>query len=150
VQLKGTINHVALSVSDLDDAMRFFGPFLAALGYAVGEPMPYGESRFTVNVHDAHGTAVNVWQATSIHTFEPYEPGLHHLAFNVDSKSEVDRVHRLAQNLGATVLDGPGEFPFARQGYYAVHLLGPDRIKLEVVYMSGLSAAISDGRAGAA
>jgi hypothetical protein len=48
------------------------------------------------------------------------------------------------------VLDGPGEFPFSHQGYYAVYFLGPDNIKFEVVHMAGLKAAISKGNASAA
>jgi catechol 2,3-dioxygenase-like lactoylglutathione lyase family enzyme len=150
MELQGTINHVALAVSDLDAAMRFFSPLLVALGYTVGEPMPYKGSRLTVNVHEAHGTAINIWQGTKAHAFDSYEPGLHHLAFNVSSKSAVDEIHQLAVNTGATVLDGPGEFPFSHQGYYAVYFLGPDDIKIEVVHMAGLAAAIAKGNASAA
>lgn len=150
MELHGTINHVALAVSDLDAAMSFFSPFLEALGYTVGEPMPYKGSRLAVNVHEVHGTAVNIWQATKVHAFDSYEPGLHHLAFNASSKSAVDEIHQLAVNAGATVLDGPGEFPFSHQGYYAVYFLGPDDIKIEVVHMAGLSAAIAEGNASAA
>ncbi|HPG25453.1 MAG: VOC family protein [Spirochaetaceae bacterium] len=148
--LHGTINHVALTVSDLDEAMRFYAPFLQALGYTTSEPMPYQGSRFTVNVHETHGTAINVWQATKAHAFDPYEPGLHHLAFNVSSKSAVDAIHDLARELGAEILDGPAEFPFAHQGYYAVYLLGPDDVKIEVVHMAGLASAIERGRASEA
>ncbi len=148
--LNGTINHVALAVSDLDEAMRFYSPFLAKMGYTISEPMPYKGSRLTVNVHEAHGTAVNVWQATKAHDFDVYEPGLHHLAFNVSSKSAVNELHELAQELDAEILDGPAEFPFAHQGYYAVYLLGPDGVKIEVVYMAGLSEAIAQGKASAA
>lgn len=146
----GTINHVALSVSDLDEAMRFYSSLLGALGYTIGDPMPYGESRLTVNVHEGHGTAVNIWQATKPHTFDSYEPGLHHLAFNAASKSAVDDIHQLAVHLGAEILDGPGEFPFSHHGYYAVYFLGPDGIKIEVVHMPGLETAISKGNASAA
>jgi len=148
--LQGTINHVALAVSDLDRAMQFYSPFLEALGYTVGEPMSYGNARLTVNVHEAHGTAINIWQATKIHAFDSYEPGLHHLAFNVSSTAAVDDIHKLAVRLGARILDGPGDFPFSHQGYYAVYFLGPDNVKIEVVHMLGLEAAISEGKASAA
>lgn len=147
MKLHGTISHVAITVSDLDQAMRFFSPLLEALGYTVGDPMPYGESLVTVNINDVHGTAINIWQAKHSHAFESYEPGLHHLAFNVSSKSEVDRIHNIAAEAGARVLDGPGEFPYSHKGYYAVYFLGPDDIKFEVVYMAGLRAAIAKGNA---
>lgn len=147
MELHGTINHVALTVSSLDDAMRFYSPLLEALGYTIGEPMQYKDSRLTVNVHEQHGTAINIWQATKDHPFEMYEPGLHHLAFNVSSKSAVDDIHGIVVALGAEVLDGPGEFPYSHQGYYAVYFLGPDGVKLEIVHMPGLAAAVSEGKA---
>jgi catechol 2,3-dioxygenase-like lactoylglutathione lyase family enzyme len=150
VELQGTINHLALTVSDLDAAMEFLSPLLEALGYTVGKPMQYKDSRLAVNVHEAHGTAINIWQAKKTHAFDSYEPGLHHLAFNVTSETAVDDIHQLAVNCGATILDGPGEFPFAHRGYYAVYFLGPDHIKIEVVYMSGLENAIAEGNASAA
>jgi catechol 2,3-dioxygenase-like lactoylglutathione lyase family enzyme len=150
VNLQGTINHVALAASDLDQAMQFYSPLLEALGYTVGQVMPCGESRLTVNVNEAHGTAINIWQATKEHKFDTYEPGLHHLAFNVSSSLEVDRIHKLAVDVGAEVLDGPGEFPFAHHGYYAVYFLGPDGIKIEVVHMPALEVAISKGNASTA
>jgi catechol 2,3-dioxygenase-like lactoylglutathione lyase family enzyme len=150
MNLHGTVNHIALAVSDLDQAMDFFSPLLEALGYTVGLPIPYGDSRLTVNVNDSHSTAINIWQANVSHPFDTYEPGLHHLAFNVSSKSEVNRIHHLVVQAGAKVLDGPGEFPFSHQGYYAVYFLGPDDIKVEVVHMAGLADAISEGNASAA
>jgi len=130
--------------------MKFYSPFLEALGYTVGQPGPYGNSRLAVNIHEAHGTAINIWQATKTHTFDSYEPGLHHLALNVSSKAEVDAIHQLVADSGAEILDGPAEFPFAHHGYYAVYFLGPDGVKIEVVYMPGLAAAILEGNASAA
>jgi predicted enzyme related to lactoylglutathione lyase len=35
--LRGSINHVSITVSDLTAAMRFFKPFLEFLGYNLGQ-----------------------------------------------------------------------------------------------------------------
>ena len=91
-----------------------------------------------MNINEANGTAVNLWQAKpglADHPFELYAPGLHHVAFNVERHEQVDTLCELARRLGAEILDGPGEFPFAPGGYYAVYFRGPDRLKLEVVHM---------------
>jgi glyoxylase I family protein len=138
--LHGSINHVSITVSDLAGAMEFFGPFLRFLGYAVGPIAhdPRSDHDLTVNINEANGTAFNIWQAEPTlagHPFEVYEPGLHHVAFNVERHEQVDEVHRLVRELGAEVLDGPGEFPFGLGGYYAVYFRGPDRLKFEVVHM---------------
>ncbi|HTO68993.1 MAG TPA: VOC family protein [Myxococcota bacterium] len=138
--LHGSINHVSITVSDLPDAMAFFGPLLRFLGYTVG-PI-FHDSRtnhdLTVNINEGNGTAFNVWQAEPAHAshpFEVYEPGLHHMAWNVERHEQVDGVLQLVRELGGEILDGPGEFPFGPGGYYAVYFRGPDRLKFEVVHM---------------
>jgi predicted enzyme related to lactoylglutathione lyase len=51
MQLHGTINHVALTVSNLDEAMRFFQPFFEFFGYTVSDPGPYAGTRLCVSVN---------------------------------------------------------------------------------------------------
>ncbi len=119
--LHGSINHVSITVSDLPAAMEFFGPFLEFLGYTVGSIDHYGpaDTELTVNVNAANATAVNIWRARpdlANHPFEVYEPGLHHVAFNVERHEQVDAAHALVVRLAGHVLDGPGEFPFAGGG----------------------------------
>jgi catechol 2,3-dioxygenase-like lactoylglutathione lyase family enzyme len=138
--LHGSINHVSITVSDLATAMRFFGPLLEFLGYMVGEIFhdERSDHDLTVNINQANGTAFNVWQAEPAlagHPFAVYEPGLHHVAFNVERHEQVDALCQLVRNLGAEILDGPGEFPFGPGGYYAFYFRGPDGLKLEVVHM---------------
>lgn len=77
------------------------------------------------------------------HPFEVYEPGLHHVAFNASSSSSVDEAATLVQRLGGEIEDGPGEFPFAHSGYYAVYFLSPDRLKFEIVHVPELEDAFS-------
>ena len=138
--LRGSINHISIAVSDLPAAMRFLGPLLEFLGYTVGTVMhdPRSGHDLTVNLNASNGTAFNVWQAEpefAGHPFEVYEPGLHHVAFNVERHAQVDEACALVRELGGEILDGPGEFPFADGGYYAVYFRGPDRLKFEIVHM---------------
>ena len=135
--LHGSINHVSITVSDLAEAMKFFGPMLKFLGYTVGGIFDDNRigGRLTVNINESNGTAFNIWQAKMEHPFEVYEPGLHHVAFNVQRHEQVDAAFELVRSLGAEILDGPGEFPFGPGGYYAVYFLGPDRLKFEIVHM---------------
>jgi catechol 2,3-dioxygenase-like lactoylglutathione lyase family enzyme len=134
----GSINHVAIAVSDLAAAMAFFRPFLEFFGFTVHGPMPYADTLLTVNVNDSNGIGINIWEAKEPHPFRVYEPGLHHLAINAGSPEQVDEAHELVRQHGFEVLDGPGEFPFAEGGYYAFYFLGPDDLKFEVVHMPEL------------
>ena len=140
VVLQGSINHISITVSDLRGALAFFTPLLEFLGYTsegIIRDTSSGQE-LVVHLNMANGTAVNIWQARTEladQPFEIYAPGLHHLAFNVEKHEGVDQVHDLVKSLGATILDGPGEFPFGPGGYYAVYFLGPDDLKIEVVHM---------------
>lgn len=138
--LQGSINHVSITVSDLPEAMKFFGPLLKFLGYTIGEIFQDTRTggRLTFNINESNGTAFNIWEAKGTlkeHAFEVYEPGLHHVAFNVQRHEQVDEALALVRSLGAEILDGPGEFPFGPGGYYALYFLGPDRMKFEIVHM---------------
>ncbi len=134
--LHGSINHVSITVSDLPEAMKFFGPLLKFLGYTVGAVQrSRAGGDLTFNINQSNGTAFNIWQAKLDHPFEVYEPGLHHVAFNVQRHEQVDELCALVRSLGAEILDGPGEFPFGPGGYYAFYFLGPDRLKFEIVHM---------------
>lgn len=139
--LLGSLNHVSITVRDLDAAMSFFGPFLGFLGFELLEALrdPNGQ-RLCVNVNRHNGAVLNVWEAKrelAAHPFEVYEVGLHHIAFNTDTRQQVDEACALVRRLGARVLDGPGEFPYDPLGWYAVYFLGPDGLKFEVVHQPG-------------
>ena len=143
--LHGSINHVSITVSDLTKAMAFFGPLLRFLGYEVSSIMHDERTHhdLTVNLNERNGIAFNIWQAEprlARHPFEVYEPGLHHVAFNVERHEQVDEALALVRELGGEILDGPGEFPFGLGGYYALYFRGPDRLKFEIVHMPAAEA----------
>lgn len=137
--LKGSINHLSLTVSNLSRAMEFFSPLLEFLGYIVDGS---DSTVVRVNLSPVTGGALNIWQAKDPYkdaAFEVYAPGLHHVAFNVESQQEIDELAKLIPSWGGRVTDPPGEYPYTDRGtYYAVYFRGPDNIKLECVYMSEL------------
>jgi len=138
--LLGSINHVSITVKDLESAMRFFRPLLGFMGYTVGEIQYYApaDARLTVNLNDRNGVAFNVWEAKpdlADHPFAVYEVGLHHVAFNAARHEQVDEVAALIPRIGGQLLEGPGEYPFGPGGYYAVYFTGPDGLKFEFVHM---------------
>ena len=64
---------------------------------------------------------------------ERYSPGIDHLAFHAESRSDVDGVFALLVEAGLPVADPPSEYDYS-PGYYAVAFDDPDGIRLEVVY----------------
>jgi catechol 2,3-dioxygenase-like lactoylglutathione lyase family enzyme len=63
-----------------------------------------------------------------------YSPGLHHFAWNADSRGEVDRFYGLLLERGVEILDPPAEYGY-EPGYYAVFFSDPDGLKLELVHV---------------
>jgi catechol 2,3-dioxygenase-like lactoylglutathione lyase family enzyme len=139
----GTINHVSITVSHLDTAMAFYEPWLDFMGFTEHERGESSGTRVSINLNPRANVAFNIWEAKGElagHPFEVYEPGLHHVALNADSSARVDEMASLVRRLGGTILDGPGEFPFAVGGYYAVYFLAPpDNLKFEFVHMPTLA-----------
>jgi catechol 2,3-dioxygenase-like lactoylglutathione lyase family enzyme len=67
--------------------------------------------------------------------------GLNHVCFGVRERGDVDRfVADFMRPRGvATLYDSPREFPEYRPGYYAVFFEDPDRLKIEVAHVPGVT-----------
>jgi catechol 2,3-dioxygenase-like lactoylglutathione lyase family enzyme len=124
----GTINHISLTVGDLATAERFYDPLLRFLGYRLSE------RREDYLEWSGPGGWFILRPARNPIPHDRYARGLHHLAWNADSRAEVDRFHALLVAQRAQVLDGPAEFPQHGKGYYAVFFEDPDGIKLELAH----------------
>jgi catechol 2,3-dioxygenase-like lactoylglutathione lyase family enzyme len=62
--------------------------------------------------------------------------GLHHICFRARRREDVDAVHTFLHRIGAKIVHGPEEGPWA-PGYYSVLFEDPDGIRLEVNYVPG-------------
>jgi catechol 2,3-dioxygenase-like lactoylglutathione lyase family enzyme len=63
------------------------------------------------------------------HKYRKGDIGLHHYAFELSSRSDVDALGAFLQDNGMNVVDPPGEY-YGRN-YYAVYFTDPDGMKLE-------------------
>jgi catechol 2,3-dioxygenase-like lactoylglutathione lyase family enzyme len=115
-------------VDDLDRAFVFYDPLLAILGYrATATSAAYLE-------WEGPGGWFILRPMRSDVPLDRTARGLHHVAWNADSREQVDGVHEFLGATGATILDPPQEFPQLGKGYYAVFFEDPNGIKLEVAY----------------
>jgi glyoxylase I family protein len=129
----GSINHVVITVNDLAKSRPFYDRLLAALGYRLlfeeADSFGYqGADGMKLFIAAAHADKLGA-------TFDRYQVGLHHLAFNAPDRAFVDSVYAKLVEWGVTILDKPAEYPQYDPGYYAVFFLDPDGIKLEVVHV---------------
>ena len=139
----GSMNHLRLSVRDIPEAEAFYDPLLACLGY---EMVQRDEQRIAWAMHGPERrlqwfivSAVSEELRDRAHALGA--PGLHHFAFNADSREQVDRCHERLVEGRAEILDAPKEYPHEppdylyEPSYYAVFFLDPNAFKLEVVHI---------------
>ncbi|WP_245346571.1 VOC family protein [Arthrobacter stackebrandtii] len=118
-----------MTVVDLDTARKQFHPVLAELGYTCGYD---GDD----SISWQHG------EDTELIVFPAREPGGHrhgragwqHLAFALDSRGEVDRLHAAAVDAGWAVVREPKLFPRFNERYYASFVEDASGIRVEFMH----------------
>jgi catechol 2,3-dioxygenase-like lactoylglutathione lyase family enzyme len=132
----GSMNHIRLTVTDIPRAEAFYGAILGFMSYRLVEK---SDTRLAWTAMTPGGSLQ--WVIVSLadtgradRPHDRYAPGLHHFAWNADSRDQVDRFHELLHRIGAAVLDPPAEYDY-EPGYYAVFFLDPDGMKLELVHV---------------
>jgi len=124
--------HVGINVTDLDRAVAFY---TGALGLTVRGQAPPGERRYAF-LGTAERTLLTVWQQ-STDRFADDRPGLHHLAFQVDTIDDVLAVERRVRDAGAELIYDtivPHREGAADGGLY---FRDPDGTRLEVYALTG-------------
>jgi len=119
------IDHISLGVADLDRAVRFYEPVLAALGLArlVSRPTTIGFGKsypeFWLNLRVG---MTNV----------PHESGTH-ICLRARTTGDVDAFHAAALAAGGLSDGAPGLRPHDRVKYYAAFVIDPDGNRIEAV-----------------
>lgn len=137
------INHLDLTVSDLSRSRSFYRPVMRYLGYEVSSDAPH-ELVFT----QVDGTAITSIALVPARgsgkgkSHDRYSPGLHHLAFDAESRADVDGLHALLRELGIEILDPPAVY--YQPDYYAVFFADPDGIKLELAHTPSLQPSFTE------
>ncbi len=133
------VHHVDLVVSSIERSLPFYTELLGPLGY-YGVSEVEGERGETIWYLTGPGTAVGLREAqTESESYDRYSIGLHHLAFEADSRSQVDELAAWVRAQGLELESEPQEYTYL-PGYYAVFFYDPDGIKLEIVHVPALAA----------
>jgi catechol 2,3-dioxygenase-like lactoylglutathione lyase family enzyme len=135
---RGSINHLALTVSELARSAEFYDKVLGFMGYQRVEVpestqqlmktqlFAYASPLGSLTLRPAKGSSAQ-------RAHDRNAPGLNHLAFNAGNRTDVDSLYELLKEIGAQILDPPAEYPYF-PGYYAVYFNDPDGVKLEFVF----------------
>jgi len=134
------IDHIQITVKDMGVAEAFYDQMLPLLGFDLrnkgGAVIDEHEFHVIEYTHPRLAFAItSPREAFAGDTIHRRKPGaLHHLAFRVGSRSEVDSLYANLQRIGAAIVSAPREYPeYTPPGYYAVFFKDPEGIKYEIL-----------------
>jgi len=123
------IDHIYISVSNLEQAERFYDKVMSLLGFRKGTlPINSEPHRHYYNRYFNY-TIRSAQKNTPAHN--PYAPGLDHIWFRVEGCPTVDAVAQALIKLKIEV-SSPQFYPEYAPDYYAIFFCDPDGIRLEV------------------
>jgi catechol 2,3-dioxygenase-like lactoylglutathione lyase family enzyme len=130
----GVIHHIDLAVADVERSLAFYEELLTPLGWTKRLRFPtYRGTEEVVYIHHPEtrcGVGIRPADGGE-HTY--YDVGVEHIAFEVDTREEVDAAHARCVARGDKIHHPPEEDNDI-EGYYAFFVFDPDGIRIEVLY----------------
>lgn len=133
------IDHLQVTVKDIDLVEGFYDGFMEALGFDLSKKIKVYLEELDMNVIEYLDSSYDFGICSALSEYENEtvhrrKPGaVHHIALRAASRSEVDRIYQTVLTLGAEILDEPQIFPQHGPNYYALFFNDPDGIKYEIV-----------------
>ena len=126
------IHHVDLAVAQLERSLAFYLTVLGPLGWREEVRYPtYRGTEEVVYLKDPNTGAMLGLRLADGGEHRYYGVGIEHLAFEVESRTEVDAAHERCIGAGAGIHFPPEEDRDVA-GYYAVFVFDPDGMRIEV------------------
>jgi glyoxylase I family protein len=135
---RGSISHIALTVSDLERSTAFYNKVFEFIGFKSVEVPQATQNAMKTQLKAWVGPGYSISIRPSKGEFarrvhDRTAPGFNHLAFTAENKSDVEKLYEFLKQTGATILDAPAEYPYS-PGYFAVYFADPDGLKFEFAY----------------
>jgi catechol 2,3-dioxygenase-like lactoylglutathione lyase family enzyme len=127
-ELNLMIDHVSLSVEDLERAKNFYSRALAPLGLEVVAEMTAEQSGSVALVAFGIGRKGSLWVAHN-----GRQTPTTHICFRAPTRAAVRAFHAAALGAGAKDNGGPGVRPEYHDAYYAAFVLSPEGHNIEAV-----------------
>ena len=126
------IQHVDLAVEDVKRSLAFYYGVLGPLGLKEKYRLPTYRRTEEV-IYLEYGVQGFGLRPADGGEFRYHEVGIEHLAFEVDSRDEVDEAYRRCVSAGGRIQSSP-EPHYVEDGedYYAFFAFDPDGIRIEV------------------
>ena len=135
---RGSISHIAMTVSDLERSTAFYSKVFEFIGFKRVEVPEATQQAMKTRLQAWVGQGYSISIRPSKGDFarrlhDRNAPGFNHLAFTAKDRSDIEKMYALLKEMGATILDAPAEYPYS-PGYFAVYFADPDGLKFEFAY----------------
>ncbi|HET7152675.1 MAG TPA: VOC family protein [Candidatus Kapabacteria bacterium] len=131
IKMKAAIGHIVISVSDFSRSEKFYDAIMPLMGFETHENESDSWVSMKLYAQGAHNLWIR-WDKRREHQPFVRDAGLDHLAFMVESESQVNELYVLVQSLGVDITRTPEKFPEYSPTYYAFYFRDPDGVPLEV------------------
>jgi glyoxylase I family protein len=138
----GAVHHIIVTVNDLTRSRPFYAALMPRLGYPdlhdLGDFLGWSPRGGRFSSSTVGGGSFWLKQADPRYageTFSKDRVGLCEVAFNAESRAQVNALARDIEGFGGRVLHPPRDYEEFCPGYYAVFFADPDGIKLEFAYL---------------
>ena len=125
------IDHISIRVSNYAKSKEFYGRLFGFLGFEISDEYPS-----TIGWTNGR-TRYWIAPAEGRKTYRIGDVGLHHYAFELRNRADVDALQAFLEANGVRIVDPADEY---YDDYYAVFFLDPDGIKLEGMKYGELTA----------
>lgn len=126
--MKGSLHHIEINVSNLQESIDFWDWLLMDLGYTPFQNWKLGRSYKLDNTYIVFVQTEEQFLDVKYHR---KRTGLNHLAFFGNSQEFIDGLLLKLKERKVKILY-EDKYPFA-ENYYAIYFEDPDRIKVEVI-----------------
>ncbi len=122
---RGSINHLSLTVSDLERSAAFYDKVFGFIGFKRVEVPESTQqamrTRLKAWVGPGYSISIRPSKGEFAHrAHDRNAAGFNHLAFTAENRSDVEKLYEFLKQMGATILNAPAEYPYS-PGYYAVY-----------------------------
>lgn len=140
MKIKPRIDHIHITVTDLERAERYYDRLLPLLGFDLSLKEHDHVPEHEYHIVEYHDRAFSIGLVNQREAYRGEKPSrrkagaLHHLAFRADGKAEVDALYEKIREIPQTVVvHAPRYYPEYAADYYAVFFKDPEGIEYEIV-----------------
>lgn len=137
--MKPQIDHIHITVENLERAERFYDQLLPLLGFDLSRKERDSVPEHAYKIVEYHHRNLSIGLVNQREAYSREKPSrrkagaLHHLAFHADSPAEVDALYARLKELPAKIVRPPQYYPEYCPDYYALFFKDSEGIEYELV-----------------